>query len=111
MPIVAAYNGLDWKPNPQAKTIAGGISVGSPPRLHQVVDVLKATKGMALAVEDDEVLRWQKVLAQDEGIYAEPTSAAAFAGLEFLVKDGHISAADTVLVPITGFGLKDNPPI
>ena len=49
----------------------------------------------------------QRDLAEGEGIYAEPTSSAAFAGLEILTNQGVIQEGDTVLVPVTGFGLKD----
>ncbi|MGH2544449.1 MAG: threonine synthase, partial [Ardenticatenaceae bacterium] len=110
MPIVAAFQGSAWMPS-SVRTIAGGISVGSPPRLHQVLDVLRASNGVALAVEDGDMLRWQKLLAEKEGIYAEPTSAAAFAGLEELVTSGEVRRDELVLVPITGFGLKDAPPV
>ena len=64
-----------------------------------------------VAVTDEEVLRWQKLLAEKEGIYAEPTSAAAFAGIEHLVRRGDVQSADSVLVPVTGSGLKDAPPL
>ena len=63
-----------------------------------------------MAVEESSILRMQKDLAEEEGIFAEPTSAAAFAGLEALVDQGVIQEADTVLVPVTGSGLKDGPP-
>ena len=53
----------------------------------------------------------QKDLAEQEGIFAEPTSAAAFAGLEKIAKQGVIQESDTVLVPVTGFGLKDEAPL
>ena len=110
MPIAAAYEGKDWSAVDGQGTIAGGISVGAPPRKSQILDVLRETGGVALAVEDDEIAAWQKLLAEREGIYAEPTSAAAFAGLEHLVNRGDISPGDCVLVPITGSGLKDTPP-
>ena len=110
MPIVAAYNGTDWSPEPGSKTVAGGISSTSPPRRLQSVEVLKATGGVPVAVDDTEILRWQRLLAETEGLYAEPTSAAVFAGLEELVKRGEIREDETVLVPITGLGLKDAPP-
>ena len=48
-----------------------------------------------------------KALAEREGVYAESTSAAAFAGLEQLVKNGAIGQGDSVLVPVTGSGLKE----
>ena len=110
MPIVAAHGGEEWTPGPGEKTVAGGISVGSPPRMHQALEVLQASNGVALAVADSEILRWQRRLAETEGVYAEPTSAAAFAGLEQLVHRGEIGGDEAVLVPVTGFGLKDTPP-
>lgn len=110
MPIVAAYYGQEWTARPDARTVAGGISVGAPPRMEQVLDVLRSTGGSAVAADDDDILRWQRLLAEREGVYAEPTSAAALAGLEQLVAGGVVSGMDVVLVPITGFGLKDAPP-
>ncbi|MEE2701089.1 MAG: threonine synthase [Chloroflexota bacterium] len=106
-PIVAAFAGETWAPSEQAKTIAGGITVGQPPRLNQCLNAISHSKGQAVAVTDDRIRTWQLALAQREGIYAEPTSAAAFAGVEMLIGQGHIGSRDTVLVPITGMGLKD----
>ena len=53
----------------------------------------------------------QRDLAEREGIFAEPTSAAAFAGLEILTNSGVVHRDDNVLVPVTRFGLKNEPPI
>ena len=110
MPLVAAYRGEQWAPEAGGRTIAGGISVGAPPRKRQCLAVLEASRGVALAVDDDDILRWQRLLAEEEGIYAEPTAAAAFAGIERLVESGVIGAGERVLAPVTGFGLKDAPP-
>ena len=53
----------------------------------------------------------QRDLAEREGISGEQTSAEAFAGLEILTTSGVVHRDDNVLVPMTGFGLKDEPPI
>jgi len=53
----------------------------------------------------------QRDLAEREGIFAEPTSAAAFAGLEIVNTSGVAHRDDNVLVPVTGFGLKYEPSI
>ncbi len=111
MPVVAAHTGQSWSPQQASRTIAGGIAVADPPRLKQTLRVLSTTDGVAVAVEDEATLRWQRLLAEAEGIYAEPTSAAAFAGLEELVGRGEIGANESVVVPVTGFGLKDRPPV
>ena len=110
MPIVAAYRGEEWSADPTAKTVAGGISSAAAPREPQILDVLRDTDGVAEAVDDADILRWQELLATREGVFAEPTSAAAFAGLETLVGSGVIAADEAVLVPVTGFGLKDDAP-
>ena len=107
MPIVAARSGKGWTPEPSASTIAGGIASAAPPRVGQILEALADSGGSAVPVGDDDILRWRTLLARREGIYAEPTSAAAFAGLEQLVERGEIGAGDRVLVPVTGAGLKD----
>lgn len=109
-PITSAYEGTPWRPQPGARTVAGGISVAQPPRLRQALRAIQETGGTAVAVPDEAILRWQIALAQEEGLYAEPTSAAGFAGVELLVQRGVIEADAPVLVPITGMGLKDTPP-
>ncbi len=110
MPLVAAFTGQEWGPESATKTVAGGISISAPSRQWQILDILRATGGSAVAVEESSILQMQRDLAEEEGIFAEPTSAAAFAGLEILANQGVIKESDTVLVPVTGFGLKDEPP-
>ncbi len=107
MPLVAAFRGQTWAPAPGSRTIAGGISVADPPRLAHVLSILRESGGDAVAVPDSEIKSWQTCLAETEGLFCEPTSAAAFAGLPKSIEAGTISPSDTVLVPITGSGLKD----
>jgi threonine synthase len=107
MPIVAAMAGVAWVPDEGVTTVAGGIASADPPRRGQILAALKETDGTAVAVDDADITRWRGVLAKHEGVYAESTSAAAFAGLEQLVKVGAISRGDGVLVPVTGSGLKE----
>ncbi|MBI4197922.1 MAG: threonine synthase [Chloroflexi bacterium] len=109
-PIASAYEGKAWRPQPGARTVAGGIAVAQPPRLRQALHAIRETGGTSVAVPDEAIVRWQMALAREEGIYAEPTSTAAFAGVEMLVQQGVIAADEPVLAPITGMGLKDSPP-
>ncbi len=108
MPIAAEFAAKEW--NPGASTIAGGIAVGAPPRKNQVLRAVRKSGGVVLAVSDDSIVRWQRRLAASEGIFAEPTSAAALAGIELLLRHGDIERDETVLAAITGFGLKDALP-
>ena len=108
MPIAAEFAGKTW--NPGASTLAGGIAVGAPPRKNQVLRAIRESGGASLAVPDHSITLWQKRLAASEGIFAEPTSAAALAGIESLLQRGLIRRDEPVLAPITGFGLKDALP-
>ena len=108
-PVVAAFHGRPWSKAEGAQTVAGGISVAEPPQLNRMVQALRASGGSAVAVKDDEILRWQRLLAESEGVFAESSAAAALAGLEALVAQGAIGHGDTVLWPVTGFGLKESP--
>ncbi len=111
MPLVAAFAGDAPAPdNNSGTTIAGGIAVANPPRLKQSLRALRDTGGSAIAVSDENIRQWHALLASEGGIFAEPTSAAAFAGLEALIEQGMISQCDFALVPVTGFGLKDDFP-
>lgn len=109
MPIVAAFSGEEWASDGSG-TVAGGIASANPPHAEEILRMLGASGGSAVPVEEAAILGSQRRLAELEGIYAEPTSAAAFAGLMELVDSGIIQKTDRVLVPVTGFGLKDAPP-
>ena len=105
----AAFSGEEWASDGSG-TVAGGIASANPPHAEEILRMLGASGGSAVAVEEAAILGSQRRLAELEGIYAEPTSAAAFAGLMELVDSGIIQKTDRVLVPVTGFGLKDAPP-
>ena len=108
-PLAAAYEGSEWEPAPGAATVAGGIASAAPPRAREILRAMRESGGAATAVGDADIVRWQRLLAEVEGIYAEPTSAAALAGLERMAASGLVGAGECVVVPITGSGLKDQP--
>ena len=60
-----------------------------------------------MAVSDEEILRWGRMLASTEGLFAEPASAAAIAGVHLAVSSGVIAQHERVAAVITGSGLKD----
>jgi threonine synthase len=111
MPLVAAFEAGESQPLAVDRypTVAGGIEIASPQRGALILRLLRESGGSAIAVGDDEILAAHRALARLDGIYMEPTSAAAFAGLSHLVDRGVISRNDRVAVLVTGSGLK-NPP-
>ncbi len=106
-PVVAAVNGEEWDPETAEPTVASGISVARPPRLAEQVSAVRATGGFAVAVEEDAIKDWRDRLARDEGLFCEATSAVAFAGVEDLVASGRMGPDDTIVVAVTGSGLKE----
>lgn len=109
MPVVDAFRrGLDQTEEiPTFPTVAGGISIARPSRGRLILEAMKGSGGAAAAVGDEEILHWQRRLAALEGLFCEPTSAAAFAALPHLLRAGAIKAEERVLVAVTGMGLKD----
>jgi len=109
MPIVKAFRARAQKVTACAEgnTVAGGIRITNPARGSQVLDSLNKTGGCAVEVSDAAILRHQSLLARLDGIFAEPTSCAALAGLERLRQMSIIEKDEQVVVELTGFGLKD----
>ena len=67
--------------------------------------MLKTYGGRALTVTDEKILEAQKELASISGLFAEPAAAASYAG--FLKVKDQLPANSTVVLLVTGNGLKD----
>lgn len=68
---------------------------------------IRDSQGTAVAVSNEEILEAQRILAKTEGIFAEPSGVTSLAGLIKLAKSGGVERSDTIVVEITGSGLKD----
>jgi threonine synthase len=88
-----------------ATTLADSISVDVPRNGLYALGKLDKYQGRAITVTDDEILAAQKALASGAGLFAEPSSSAAFAG--WLKARKSIPSAETCVLLITGSGLKD----
>jgi threonine synthase len=86
-------------------TIADSISVDVPRNGAHALGKLKKHSGRAVVVSDAQILQAQRELASRSGCFAEPSSAAAWAG--FRKASSEIPKDATVVVMITGSGLKD----
>jgi threonine synthase len=78
-----------------------------PPDGLEALDCLRATDGAAVSVGDEEALAAQAELGRQEGLFVEPSSAAALAGLRRLVERGAIAPAAQVVVCLTGNGFRE----
>ncbi len=91
-----------------APTIA--LSIGTGRSTYQALHALRQGRGMARTVEDADLLHLQRLLAQDEGLYAEPSSVAPLAAIWRLRTQGVIGQDDLVVAVMTATGLKDPEP-
>ncbi len=97
--VVRAFEmGLDeGVPGPQ-DTIAGGLSQVVTPNSILVLRALRACKGAAVSVKDEEMVSSIPLLARTAGIFAEPAGVAALAGLIKMVREKRIGRKENVLV-------------
>ncbi len=89
------------------RTVATAIRIGSPVNSTKVLRAIEESDGSAETVSDSLILEAQRTLARLEGIFVEPASAAAIAGLSKLREQGMIDPSDLVVCVTTGHGLKD----
>lgn len=92
-------------PTEVTPTVAEGIASSQPTRVTEVLAAVRQSGGAIVAVSEEEIVTALGGLAR-RGIYVEPTSAAAAAGLSQLLHSGAISADQTTVLVLTGSGLK-----
>jgi threonine synthase len=95
------------EPVPYPETIATAIQIGNPASWEGAIEARDESGGAIDSVTDDEILAAYRVLAGLEGVFVEPASAAAVAGLLRGAEQGRIEAGETVVCTLTGHGLKD----
>jgi len=92
---------------PEPSTIAHAISNPDPPSGTRVLRLLRKFEGYMVTVSDKEILDAQRLLAAQEGIFAEPAAVTTLAALKRLLEEGIIEKSETVVCVLTGHGLKD----
>ncbi|CAB4855545.1 unannotated protein [freshwater metagenome] len=91
--------------NPE--TIATAIRIGAPASWDGAVGARDESGGHIGMVTDDEILSAYRLLAETEGVFVEPASAASVAGLLKAVEEGLVTRGESVVCTVTGHGLKD----
>ncbi|MBI3876930.1 MAG: threonine synthase [Verrucomicrobia bacterium] len=106
-PISAAQKaGLDFFKPVKPNTIAKSLAIGTPADGFYSLKVMKETGGHADDVSDDEVREGIRLLAETEGIFAETAGGVTVGVAKKLIAAGKIPANDSVVLCITGNGLK-----
>ncbi len=107
-PVVEAFaEGRDSLEGPahDGPTVASGLRVPKPFAARQILHVLKASRGGAVAVAEGSIVESMKALAK-RGIFACPEGAATLAAYEKSLSDGRVGRDENVLLYNTGSGLK-----
>ena len=92
-------------PTQISPTVAEGIASAKPTRVAEVLRAVRESGGTVVAVDEAEIVEALRGLAR-RGLYVEPTSAAAAAGLTRLQASGTIRPEETTVLVLTGSGLK-----
>ena len=112
-PIMAGYQAAGAAPfikremvdNPE--TVATAIRIGHPQSWDYAWQAQQESGGWFDCFRDDEILKAQKLLTQQEGIFCEPASAISLAGAMHDIASGKIAEGSTIVCTLTGNGLKD----
>lgn len=88
-------------------TVASAIRIGNPVSWKRAEAARDESRGLIASVTDHEIIHAYRLLAKHEGIFIEPASAAGLAGILKLAKRRYFPKGATVVVTLTGHGLKD----
>jgi threonine synthase len=100
-PIVVGH------PVESPETVATAIRIGNPASWQGAVAARDESGGSIDAVTDEEILEAYRTVAATEGVFAEPASAAAIAGLAKVNATHRLPATSVIVCTLTGHGLKD----
>jgi threonine synthase len=91
--------------NPE--TIASAIRIGNPASWQLALAAREDSEGHFGALSDEAILAAHRILSAEVGVFVEPASAISVAGLLERAEAGAIPAGATVVLTVTGHGLKD----
>ncbi|MBZ5646903.1 MAG: threonine synthase [Acidobacteriia bacterium] len=94
------------EPWQDADTVAAGLRVPKAYADYIILDILKKSRGTAVAVTDDEIMESLREWASHEGVFAAPEGAASLAAYRKLRASRFLKKSDRVVLFNTGSGLK-----
>jgi threonine synthase len=106
-PIVRAFESgaLSAEPFPDPRTFVSGLRVPQSIGDFLVLEAVRKSGGIALTVTDEAVHQAWHEMSRNEGLFAAPEGAAVWAGLNRLLKVGHVHARERIVLFNTGTGL------
>jgi threonine synthase len=88
-------------------TIASAIRIGNPASWELALAARENSDGYFGAITDEKILEAHRILSAEVGIFVEPASAISVAGLLERAEAGKVPRGSTVVLTVTGHGLKD----
>ncbi len=88
-------------------TIASAIRIGNPASWELALAAREHSNGYFGAISDEKILEAHRILSAEVGIFVEPASAISVAGLLERSEAGEVPRGATVVLTVTGHGLKD----
>ncbi|HEV7298751.1 MAG TPA: threonine synthase [Tepidisphaeraceae bacterium] len=106
-PVVTAIKkGSDIIEPQKPNTIAKSIAIGNPADGYYAANVVRDSGGWGESATDREIVDAIKLLAKTEGIWTEPAGGTTLAAAIKLIQQGRIPRDESIVVSITGNGLK-----
>jgi threonine synthase len=91
---------------PNASTVASGLRVPRAIGDFLILDAIRASRGTAVAVTDEQLIEATRVIGAAEGVFCAPEGAACLPALSKLMADGLVTPDDRVVLFNTGSGVK-----
>ena len=104
--ITAIKEGTELIRPVRPKTIAKSLAIGNPADGYYSAKVMRESNGWGEDVSDDEIIDAMKLLAETEGIFTETAGGVTLGVAKKLIEQGRIARNESIVVSITGNGLK-----
>lgn len=88
-------------------TLASAIRIGNPASWAFALEAQERSNGYFGAITDEHILDAHRILSREVGVFVEPASAISVAGLLERAEAGQVPKGATIVLTVTGHGLKD----
>jgi len=112
-PIATAVRQGDeiFRPVKKPDTIARSLAIGNPADGFYAIQTMKRTGGFAATPDDEEIASAIQLMAETAGVFTETAGGVTLGGTKKLIEEGLIGPDDSVLICVTGQGLKTMDPL
>ena len=98
-------------PVKEPRTIARSLAIGNPADGYYAAKAIRESGGGGASVSDEEIIAGMRLLAETEGVFTETAGGVTVAGARRLIAEGAIGRGESLVLAITGQGLKTTDPL